>query len=338
LWAFTQDVTALKGGGQGVELTTDGARSWTNVTPPGLSVTGGNHWIIGIYPLSATKAWVVYGGGGIRSRQSLLYTGDAGHVWTKVGVLPITNCVPQFVTRRDGTCTSYGAALGSMVLDIYRTSNGGASWHTIFDNWPDVTSGRFPAGSLPFGCDKRVQFTSATRGWALFLCNGGMASLYETTDGGATWTDRPATPPMPSRYGSEFTRAPVFSGPRGAVAFATGNESLVYVTDNGGHSFTAVYPPERARAWCVDVVTPLQWRFAYRNMILATNDGGKSWFAFTDDARKPVVLDRYGPDAPDVTFANNRQGWLTWDEGNGFLLMRTTDGGREWKLLEVPGT
>jgi photosystem II stability/assembly factor-like uncharacterized protein len=335
LWAFSQN---LGGGVQGIELTNDGGASWTNVTPPGLAVTGGANWINATFALSATKAWVAYGGVE-KNPQTLLYTGDAGRRWTKVGVLPNYGCVPQFVTRSQGTCTAYEGALGSMTIVIYRTANGGASWRRIFDDHAEGLSGRSAPGSLPFGCDKRVEFTSVTRGWALFWCNGGFASIYETTDGGVTWIDRPATPPStPLPSGSVFTGTPVLRGARGAVAFAGGENSIVYVTRDAGRSFTPVYPPGKVRSWYVDVVTPLIWRLACQDTILGTDDGGKSWFTVADDATRPIAGERYAPSSPDIVFANHRQGWLTWSSGNGDLLMRTTNGGRNWKTVEVPGT
>src|ERR1700689_78880 len=36
LWVYTANETATSGGGQGLELTTNGGRTWKDVTPPGL--------------------------------------------------------------------------------------------------------------------------------------------------------------------------------------------------------------------------------------------------------------------------------------------------------------
>ena len=47
VWAWTQDETgpASGGGAQGIELSTDAGRRWSEVTPGGLAVQGGKHWI-----------------------------------------------------------------------------------------------------------------------------------------------------------------------------------------------------------------------------------------------------------------------------------------------------
>ena len=340
LWALTANATTLTGGGQGLELTTNGGVSWTNATPPGLSRERGAR-LLGAFALTAAQAWTDYGGFSGTAKRTLLYTGDAGRHWAKVGVLPAAFCVLQFVSRRDGTCTEEVGAMGSMPNIIFRTSDGGATWRKIYDDNAEISLpySSLPAGWLPFGCDKSIQFTSAARGWALFLCNAGFAPIYETVDGGVSWTQRIATQPSPLPVGGgEFSGVPVIEGSRGAVGYTGGSYSLVYATDDGGRSFHPVYPPGRRRQWSVDVVTPLKWRLAFRNVLLVTNDAGRSWTTFTNNATRPIARLRYAPTQPAVTLTANARGWLTWFAGDGNVLMRTINDGRTWKTITVPGT
>jgi hypothetical protein len=71
-------------------------------------------------------------------------------------------------------------------VTLYRTQNRGTHWRVVSRTVP----GANPAGSLPFGCDKDIHFVSQSVGWAMFGCAGGIAPLYETLDGGATWIRR----------------------------------------------------------------------------------------------------------------------------------------------------
>jgi photosystem II stability/assembly factor-like uncharacterized protein len=336
LWVWTQNQSALTGGGQNIELTTNAGRTWSNVTPKGLTIDGGAHWINGFFALSSTRAWLVYGGV-LKNPQYLETTSDAGRRWSRVGVLPPSGCKLQFVSANDGTCTVYAGAAGSMGIAIYTTSDGGALWSNTFNSYMTEASLNkpTPAGGLPFGCDKSIPFTSATTSWALFLCAGGVSPLYESTNGGLTWVKRSVVPPSPiPSGGGGFSGTPVFSGSQGAVAYTSGSYSLVYVSDDAGQSFHPVYPPGKARPWTVNILSPRRWRLAYEDVILGTNNAGTSWYSVTSDANTIVKPQRYGPPAPDIDFATDSRGWLTQNNE----LLHTVDGGRTWKKVAVPGT
>lgn len=335
LWTWTENETALTAGGQDIELTTNGGRTWTNVTPNGLSVDGGAHWINGFFALSSTRAWLVYGGVD-KNPQYLETTSDAGHHWSKVGALPNYYCTLQFVTPSDGTCTVYAGAAGSMGIAMYRTRDGGKHWSNTFNSYMTEASLNKPTppGGLPFSCDKSISFTSAATGWALFLCAGGFAPIYESTNGGVTWVERNAVSPSPlPSGGSGFSGTPMFAGSRGAVAYTGGTYSLVYVSDDAGRSFHPVYPPGERRPWTVNILSPEEWRLAYKNTVLETNDAGKSWFTVVSNARRVSKPQRYAS-APDIQFATTSNAWLLANN----VLLRTVNRGKSWKEVPVPGT
>lgn len=342
LWVTTANQVKSTGGGQGIELTTNAGRTWTNVTPPGLSVDGGTHWMNGFFAFSPTRAWIVAGRFSV-GPQILETTSDAGHHWSRIGVLPAPLCTLQFVTPLDGTCVDAVGAGGSMPIGIYRTANGGASWHKMFQSSPSTTSAT--PGSIPFACDKRIHFESATKGFVLFWCGGGTgAFIYETTNGGVTWAEQNVTQPSPVPLGGGgFIGLPVFNGAKGAVAYGGGSYSAVFVTVNGGQSFHPVYPPGKFRMWAVDILSPQQWRLTYGKEILATNNGGSSWFTVTSNTvlvTTGFVKGSYVKGAPPgglVDFVSPNDGWFTENTANP-LLLRTNDGGRKWRIVTVPGT
>ncbi|HUX05604.1 MAG TPA: hypothetical protein VMV53_11960 [Acidimicrobiales bacterium] len=340
LWVETADEMRLTGGAQAIERTSNGGRTWTAVTPPGLGVTGGTHWITAFVALSATRAWLAYGGPSSSAHQILETTSDAGRHWSRVGGLPHAACTLQFTSAADGTCTNAVGAGGSMPIGIYRTSDGGASWRKIFQSGIATTS--VAPGSIPFGCDKSIQFESATRGFVFFWCAGGTgAFIYATTSGGVTWFPRDVTAPSPvPSGGGGFGGTPVFNATRGAVPYLAGSYSAVYVTNDGGRSFHPVYPPGKPRTWAVDLISPSRWRLTYGKEILATNNAGHSWFAVASNT--VLTAHTYVKGAPPgglVDFVSANDGWLTehqYDPNSS--LWRTTDGGRHWRRVEVPGT
>jgi photosystem II stability/assembly factor-like uncharacterized protein len=176
----------------------------------------------------------------------------------------------------------------------------------------------------------------------LFFCNGGSgAIIYESLDGGTTWVERDVTPPSSvPEGGGGFMGPPVFDGRNGAIPYGVGHDSLVYVTHNGGQSFVPVYPPGKPQRWTVDIVTPSMWRLTHGKEILATNDAGKSWSTVTSNLVLETDVYVKG-DAPGgtVVFTSKSDGWFLEDpEGLNPRLLRTSDGGRQWRELAVPGT
>jgi photosystem II stability/assembly factor-like uncharacterized protein len=343
LWVSTANEVALTGGGQGIELTTNAGKTWSDVTPSGLSVDGGTHWMGDFFALSPTRAWIVFGAI-TKGPQTIETTGDAGHHWSKVGVMPPSSCQLQFVSAQDGTCTELLGAAGSMSIVIYRTANGGASWHKVFTNSAQATEPvlKGPPGSIPFGCDKSVYFESPSKGFTLFFCNGGSGAIvYETLNGGLSWVVQHVTQPSSVPVGGGgFTGQPVFVGAKGAIPYTVGNHSAVYVTDNGGQSFDPVYPPGKPKQWTEDIVSPSLWRLTHGKEILATNNAGTSWFRKTSSTVLQTTDHVKGaPPGGLVQFTTRNDGWLTYDPyGPKPLLLRTTDGGRQWRTVVVPGT
>jgi photosystem II stability/assembly factor-like uncharacterized protein len=341
LWVFTANETATSGGGQGLELTTNGGRTWKDVTPPGLGVDGGNRWLGNFSAISPTSAWIVYGR--IDSGpQFIETTQNAGRTWSRVGVMPglPEGCELQFVNVDDGTCTVLGGAAGSMLIRIRRTSDEGSSWRLVFAN--SIGTSSFTNGSIPFGCDKNVYFTNAETGFTLFFCAGGSGAIVEETlNGGRTWLDRTVVQPASvPEGGGGFTGPPVFDGADGAIPYTVGQDSEVYVTNNAGVSFHPVYPPGKPRQWMEDIVSPFVWRLTYGKTVLATDNGGRSWFTLT--SRTVLQTNNYAPGSPTggiVRFGSANDGWLTENEGDtNSVLLRTTDGGRRWRKVVVPGT
>jgi photosystem II stability/assembly factor-like uncharacterized protein len=279
---------------------------------------------------------LVYGAITFDAPQSIISTSDGGRRWSVVGQAPVRfGCNLQFVTPLIGWCVEIGGGMGSEGVTIYRTDDGGASWRLLSMTGPSSGS----PGSLPFGCDKEIGFVTATMGWSPFNCAGGVSPLYETSDGGATWSEVALTPPTGVGSGDEsygyFSDPPVVSGNRGAAGFTINSPDRrttgVYQSTDGGASWHFVVPPGPPRGWSVDVVTPMEWRLVAGHRLLSTDDAGMHWRVITADVNLEPLDDGALFPATAIDFVTTKVGWVV-----GKRLWRTTDGGSRWRTLRVP--
>ncbi len=328
------------GEAQGIERSNDAGHSWSNATPPELDKQLGDHFIKGFYALGAEHAWVTYGGVGSSARQTIASSSDGGRQWTVLGRSPSAyGCELQFATPADGWCTVIGAAAGSESVQIYRTEDGGRHWRSVYNNGP---GGKTALGGLPFGCDKNVQFVNTTVGWAIFLCNGGLAPLYETTDGGTTWVRRGVAAPSFPFIDGGFADVPDLFGRTGAVGYtfhvgSSVRRSVVYVSANAGASWHAVAPPGAPAGWTVDTISPRIWRLVSGDHVLATDDGGQTWRSITSNVSLNPLYD-YVLGTHVIDFVTEKTGWIVSTSSTGTrTLWRTTDGGSTWSNVAVPG-
>src|SRR6202035_2239387 len=244
-WAWTQD---LSGAPQGLARTVNGGRTWASVTPAGLATQTGGKVITGFFALGAQHAWVTYGGIKNGAAQHIAAPPDGGRRWTVVGREPLTkvgfstyvyDCGLDFVTPSVGWCQAEPPYVGAEGVDLYRTTDGGRHWQQVSVTGPD---GNKP-GSLPWGGDRDIQFTSQSTGWGS-LTRPKAAPLYETTNGGKTWIKRrvAAPPGGPIDSGSGFAGVPLVSGSRGAVGYTIVGSplrSVVYVSTDRGVAWRA---------------------------------------------------------------------------------------------------
>ncbi len=339
-WAWTQG--PVTGSAQGLERTVNGGASWARVTPRGLGIQKGGRFITGFFALDARHAWVTYGSLANGATQTIDSTSDGGRNWTAVGDEPLTSipqsifvydCGLDFVTPSDGWCETFPAFVGSEAVYLYHTTDGGKRWTRI-----SVTpAGTNPRRGLPFGCDKEIQFTSPSRGWAIFICAAGTAPLYQTTDAGKTWTkERVTRAPGNLDGGSGFTGLPLVVGSRGAVGytiFGRPLKTVVYRSADGGAVWHPITPPGPARGWVADAITPVSWRLVQGDQILATGNAGRTWHTIKTNVTFHIYYAYLSPTPPVVNFVTAKIGWIA-----GTSLWRTTNGGRTWRRVPVPGT
>jgi photosystem II stability/assembly factor-like uncharacterized protein len=196
--------TAWVGGSKGQVLrTTDGGRTWKDVSPPG----SGGLLFRDVEAESAERASVLAIGEADASR--IYRTTDGGRRWQLAFVnddpKAFYDCMEFYAGGKRGL------ALSDPVDGKFRiaaTSDSGRSWHVL----PNVGMPPAVAGEFAFAASGTCLVTSGRDAW--FASGGGAARVFRSHDGGFTW--KFAAAPIPaSEAGGVFSLA--FRNPREGV-------------------------------------------------------------------------------------------------------------------------
>jgi photosystem II stability/assembly factor-like uncharacterized protein len=267
---------AWVGGSAGEVLrTTDGGRTWQDVSPPGSA----GLLFRDVEAESALRASVLSIGEGDASR--IYTTSDGGRTWRTAFVNDDPNafydCMDFFAGGKRGL------ALSDPVDGKFRiaaTDDWGRSWHVL----PNAGMPPAVAGEFAFAASGTCLVTSGGRD-AWFATGGGAARTLHSRDGGLTWTA--AAAPIPaSEAGGVFSLA--FRNPREGVMV--------------GGDFTAPANGVHASGFTRD--GGASWTLGgdlhgYRS--------GVDWVTFA-----PATLIAVGPNGSDISFDGART-WTAFD-------------------------
>ncbi len=318
--------------------TADGGLTWIDVSPP-VSLDMNNadgrsiHFRFATGFLDADHGWASPSYDGHPSYADIWRTVDGGMHWER-GLLGRRNYGLDSMTI-DFVDPSYGWALidifhgaGSHTGELFRTSDGGATWERMLAN---------------FGYASNIDFVDRQVGWITTDVFSGVSppwTLSITRDGGLTWEthyqDSLAAQEGPIEGYSECNfavfktlsaRAGVVLRPRcrsyDEQGIASDTSWLDFTTDEGQTWQSVQMPhgfPMFLNANVGWVIGPTDWvsgQTATDWSLFKTRDGGRSWSPVTG-------LDWHG----DVDFVDERNGWGLDDEGK---LRRTMDGGLAWE-------
>lgn len=335
-------------GWQGTQRTTDGGRSWRDVSPPPSAGIVGKQ-IASSCALDGQRAWVAAGSGSVAYQPDQIVvtsTTDGGQSWQQLAVIPLsfaTSWRNNFAVELDFLDDHRGWLLmeyasAPMVRELYSTSDGGVHWVRI------STPPGLGLGTMTVGCaENGIMFNSPQRGWLAWDCARGYGDLQptsgpviaSTSDGGRTWA--PLNLQAYPETGTCTATTPIFSNDDGMLEVSClgrqGQQAAwaaVYSTSDGGR----IWNSHLLRVWAaVDIVdgkTAFFFEHANNaNTLWHTTDGGVSWSAaatgiFTDSTVSSLLF--IDPLSGFANVSNSPVPWWTHDGGKTWV---TADGRRQ---------
>jgi photosystem II stability/assembly factor-like uncharacterized protein len=333
-------------------LTTDFVH-WRDITPPHPSdyEYGGIDALRSAWFLTPTVGWVVLG---MTSRLTLFRTTDGGATWQNEGSVSGGTAGDEMVGFLDGThgwreVASPTAGRNS----LWTTNDAGMTWNEIANpaTWPSsgllTLSGPadgFVADTLPPSRDLPSDQPLDA-----------FSPLWETTDGGHTWS-RANIPPAPGLAGAQsYDGLPTFTdenhGVLPVVGLLNGRTSVTFfVSSNLGATWTPqstvdVGPPESSRLHpfgqlpAVAIAGPNTWWVvspvpAHGSPdVYVTGDAGRTWAKSTPTGLPSDSTSLHPVDVASLQAVNENTAWAMVDDISGCDLVETTDGGTIWQPL-----
>ncbi|MCC6861084.1 MAG: hypothetical protein IT158_21125 [Bryobacterales bacterium] len=149
---------------------------------------------------------------------------------------------------------------------------------------------------------------------AWLTCDGGR--LLVSRDEGATWQERALNPEW------KFRSIGFIDDRRGLLA---GDEGLLLATSDGGETWTRIESGTTQHLTDIAIAGERVWVASYGGGMLHSGDAGKTW-----QQQRTFT----GASLESVQFLDERSGWAVGWSGT---VLRTTDGGANWRAVPVPG-
>jgi len=241
--------------GGGVWRTTDGGRTWENISD---GYFGGS---IGAIAVSESDNNVLYAGGGeetVRGNVSYGYgmykSEDAGKSWKALG-LSESRHISRIRIHPTNSELIYVAVMGdlfksSKVRGVYRSKDGGKTFEKVLFVNEDV-------GAVDLCLDPtnpRILYASTWRFRRTpysFSSGGAGSAIWKSTDGGDNWTEISKNEGLPKDTLGIIGLAVSPLKPERVWAIVEAKEGGLFRSDNGGNSWTKLNDSRdiRQRAW-----------------------------------------------------------------------------------------
>lgn len=279
--------------GEGIVRSADGGRTWTfGALPDCLQTCGGD---LSLSFINSKEGFATESP--TATNTALLFgTTDGGTTWSEISTFPFQGSSPdiEFTNALDGWALSGPtfASEGNVQNpggSLYRTSDGGATWR-IAPGLPRNEQFNLPTF---FGSDSGVVLASA-----LTRHHGSSATVFTTTNGGATWLGHSVPKTALAGVGSKresnlslvatsFSRWLIFSG---SSVYGTTNAGLTWTTTHTTLTWSPSFPGQPAQVFFTAMkglaiaVIPLHGSGACSSgcgysVLEQTTDGGRTWSA-----------------------------------------------------------
>lgn len=328
--------------------TTDGARTWTDVTPAVavgmLSTANATQVLDAVGPETAYLTVTVSSNESQPGTTRVFCTSDGGLSWTESAPLTAEGA-PRELSFTDPLhgwlLWDEGAAMGHDPVRVYRTTDGGSRWSLTAQS-PAMNSNS--SAGIPVGCDKTgITFASAGAGWMSSDCAVGLSGeLLVSRDGGVTWAAARLPVPASVCAGTDCVLSgPEFTDGTGFLTVAAYNgATTLLVTRDLGQTWQSVplpsgyaygrYPYPRITFFDPEhgVLVSAGSQGTIGAVFYTTSDGGQTWAAVPQG----IHFTRNGAA---IDFVSQRAGfaWVLGGDAQGASpppVYETTDSGRTW--------
>lgn len=338
-----------------VARTTDGGRTWTDVTPgSGLAMLATPDAEQVLDPVSGEDAYLAVTGATEESNNAVnttvvFATTNGGRSWTGSAPLRAVSSASQvsFADPRHGFLLlgGNGGAMGEDQVWLYRTADGGKHWSLAAASPAEpgaAVTGQPDSGRIPSACDKYgLDFPTATTGWIASTCNAGLTdSLLVSHDGGTSWSDQPL--PLRATVCADdacFVRGPQFADGPGFVTVdpEPGGPALLE-TRNLGRTWEQIALPAGVQYPQITFFSPTQGvlvvagsQDSFQGTFYTTANGGQTW----TPAPQGTNLTKIGVE---IDFTSTKDGfaWTTGDNSDpapATLIYETANSGRSWQVF-----
>jgi photosystem II stability/assembly factor-like uncharacterized protein len=314
--------------------TADGGTTWQNTTPIGLTGIGLSTTL---NVLDINTAWVLIPNADFFTG-TLYRTSDGGLNWTSFSV-PFGGGSLQFLDKNTGrVMADLGAGAGSQAVEIFQTSDGGATWLSVYNNDPTRPDS---SNTLPLsGIKNGMTFLDANNGWVAGTRPvDGEIYIFVTHDGGVSWEQQAI--PLPAGFSSYLymPQSPVFFGSDGFLPLGilknSSTDFTFFTSHNGGSSWSG--DPTNTnmviRQGLYSFADSLHgWSWDGGTTLYATSDGSQSW------STKTTNVDLSGRLIQLVFVPGTGGQYIGWaltglDDAGHSQLYKTTDNGGTWDPL-----
>ena len=332
--------------------TTDGGRSWTDVTPatarPMLATPDAEQVLD---PVNSERAYLALTAATEESNSAVnatmvFVTTDGGRTWSESAPLRAESTVSQvsFADPQHGFLLLGGddGAMGRDSVWLYRTADGGAHWSPAAAT-PAPTGGTVDSqpgpGQIPIACDKNgLTFPTATTGWIAGTCNAGLANaLLVSADGGISWSDQSLPLPSSACAGTPCTvGGPQFVDGTGFVTVEPQPETpALLVTRDLGQTWERLALPAGLQYPQITFFSPTdavlvagRTQGGFGSTFYTTSDGGQTWTPVLQGANLTGL-------GVTIDFATAQDGfaWTNGLESDPIpptSIYETTNSGRSW--------
>lgn len=321
--------------GGGVWKSTDAGRTWLPVSD-GFFRTG-SVGSIAVAPSDPNIVYVGMGEGCIRGNVShgdgVYKSADGGRTWRHSG-LPLSRHIPRIRVHPKNPDIAWAAVLGAIFnpseeRGVYKTTDGGKTWRRVL-----YRNDR--AGAVDLALDPSNPNVLYAALWDVkrtpwSLESGGPGSgLFQSADGGETWTEITRRPGLPKGLIGRIGVSVSGANPDRVWAQIEAEDGGLFRTDDGGKTWRRVNDNRnlRQRAWYythihADPRNPDRV-YAQNVQFWRSDDGGATF--------RPIPTPHSDNHDLWIDPADNSR-MINGDDGGASV---STDGGRTWTSQEQP--